>query len=511
MLKVLLADDEESIRTGLKKIIDWEKCGCTICGEAANGQETVKQIAALHPDLVLLDIKMPGMSGIDVLKTTAEKEKSDISGKQTRFIILSGYSDFQYAQEAMNLGARGYLVKPVDEEDLEEKVLSLANEKSSEHKSDDAATTRRRFEQMFLFGLVEDAFEDSYVDTNDYQVAFFSAKMSGFAESLPQFEKLITDAFSGMEMFTVLYGENVAAVFRNCKEDTVARDLARFVKKQSATPFAVLGQKRHSLNGALESFTECRNNIPQLFFLSDHEFAKTGIEQSQGTNTFSFKNLIPDSIFCIETYDRPRLAQMLADACRNLSRPSSDSYKSDAVKTQCIEYITQLQTGMQSKYPEREFEGISAFELVPQILSAVRFRDVWEIVEKFSFAFLECFNTNTASSTITKVIQYVKTNCASDLKLETLGQLFYCNSAYLGKKFKEYTGMQFNVYLDLIRIEEAKKRLESTDLKIYQISKLVGYSNTDYFFLKFRKYTGMTPKEYKLQYISAEKNHGEKV
>lgn len=87
-----------------------------------------------------------------------------------------------------------------------------------------------------------------------------------------------------------------------------------------------------------------------------------------------------------------------------------------------------------------------------------------------------------------------------------MGDLFYCNSAYLGKKFKEYTGVQFNVYLDKIRIEEAKKKLAETDLKVYQISKLVGYSNTDYFFMKFRKYTGMTPKEFKQEHCSA-KNH----
>ena len=110
---------------------------------------------------------------------------------------------------------------------------------------------------------------------------------------------------------------------------------------------------------------------------------------------------------------------------------------------------------------------------------------------------LENFNTNTATSTITKVIAYIKTNYADDLKLETLGQMFYCNSAYLGKKFKEHTGVQFNTFLDQIRIEEAKKRLTETDLKVYQISKLVGYANTDYFFMKFKKYTGLTPKEFK--------------
>jgi two-component system response regulator YesN len=504
MLKVLLADDEESIRTGLRKIIDWETCGYEICGEAANGQEAAEQIKRLHPDLVILDIRMPGMSGIDVLKTVSDQEKTDASGKKTKFIILSGYSDFQYAQEALNHGACGYLVKPVDEEELQEKVIAIAEEASSADASGRTVDIRARFGQMFLFGLVEDAFEDSYADANDYQVALFSLKKSGLKSDLTGLEKITADAFSGMDMFTVIYGENVAAVFRNCKEDAVSRNMARFTAKLTSAPFAALGRKRHSLEGALKSFTECKDSMPQLFFLPDHEFARTETVPEKAS-PFSFKSLIPDTIFCIETYDKNRLAQLLSDACRYLSVPSGDRYKCDAVKTQCIEYITQLQTGMQNKYPEREFENISAYDLVPRILSAERFKDVWDIVTGFSGDFLECFNTNTASSTITKVIQYVKNNCAGDLKLETLGQLFYCNSAYLGKKFREQTGMQFNAYLDKIRIEEAKEKLENTDLKIYQISKLVGYANTDYFFLKFRKYTGMTPKEYKTQCLNKNK------
>ena len=102
--------------------------------------------------------------------------------------------------------------------------------------------------------------------------------------------------------------------------------------------------------------------------------------------------------------------------------------------------------------------------------------------------FIENFNFNTADSVIVKVIAYVKANYTQDLKLEVLGQMFNCNSAYLGKRFKKYTGQQFNTYLDNLRIEDAKDKLLNTDLKIYQISKLVGYAKTDYFFMKFYFY-----------------------
>ena len=131
MLKVLIADDEKSIRNGLKKIIDWNKCGYEICGEASDGNQALEKILELKPDLVLLDIKMPGKTGVEVLKEIAELKKSpDCSyRKNTNFLILSGFSDFEFAKEAMNYGAKGYFVKPVDEEQLEEKVKTLEEEK----------------------------------------------------------------------------------------------------------------------------------------------------------------------------------------------------------------------------------------------------------------------------------------------------------------------------------------------------------------------------------------------
>nr|MCR4632049.1 response regulator [Treponema sp.] len=121
---VLIADDEENIRKGLKCIIDWEKIGCRICGEAANGKDAISQIIDLRPDLVILDIKMPGFTGIEVLSQVRNYFASDPS-QMPAVLILSGYSDFDYAQKTMNLGASGYLLKPVDEVELEKKVTEI--------------------------------------------------------------------------------------------------------------------------------------------------------------------------------------------------------------------------------------------------------------------------------------------------------------------------------------------------------------------------------------------------
>jgi len=103
----------------------------------------------------------------------------------------------------------------------------------------------------------------------------------------------------------------------------------------------------------------------------------------------------------------------------------------------------------------------------------------------------------SADSSFQRIISYVKNNYSEDLKLETLGRLFSYNCAYLGKRFKEYTGKNFHTYLDMLRIEAAKELLQNTGMKVYEISNAIGYANTDYFYSKFKKYAGKSPLDFR--------------
>lgn len=111
MYKVLLVEDEERIRKGLRAVFPWEKCGCTVVGEAENGQEGIERIRALRPDIVLTDISMPIVNGIDMLAATMEEY-------HYAAIVLSVYSDFEYARSALKLGAIDYLMKPLQNSEL---------------------------------------------------------------------------------------------------------------------------------------------------------------------------------------------------------------------------------------------------------------------------------------------------------------------------------------------------------------------------------------------------------
>ncbi|MGB4657736.1 MAG: response regulator [Mobilitalea sp.] len=130
MMKVLIADDEALIREGLKLVVDWDKLGFTICGEASDGDETLKCILELKPDLVLLDIRMPNLQGTEIVQLARAHNYKG------HFIIISGFSDFKYAQAAIRYGVDYYLTKPIDEDELSQALsvvkaaLDIENQQS---------------------------------------------------------------------------------------------------------------------------------------------------------------------------------------------------------------------------------------------------------------------------------------------------------------------------------------------------------------------------------------------
>ncbi len=119
MIKVLVVEDEEMIRKGIVLTVNWEELDCKVVGEAANGLEGLEAVKALSPDLIITDIKMPQMDGIEMLQKLREM------GNNTYVIILSAYDTFSYAQSALRLGAVDYLVKPFHDGDLERAVTMV--------------------------------------------------------------------------------------------------------------------------------------------------------------------------------------------------------------------------------------------------------------------------------------------------------------------------------------------------------------------------------------------------
>jgi len=500
MMKLLIADDEESIRNGLKLIVDWEELGFSVCAEASNGNEAFQMIKDYSPDLVLLDVKMPGLSGIEVMEQVNDYCKSQ-GNDIPSFLILSGFSQFEYAQKALNLGAKGYLLKPVDEDDLVSKVKAIKEEMINKREVLEDSKNARKYENReFYRNLLEKGESAISQECNDdFTVLICSQEYFPSADKT-LIQKSIDSYFTYFAKETVNINGNACVVLKNANEDAVSNCIDRFVKHFPGVTFITRGKKLRGYSGCVESFKEASSYINYLFFISEVPFisAETAEKLTFRENLSVFDGNLSDysarAVFCVETYDKAGLEKLLSEIKNDLFVVSA---RSGDVKQKLISSLMEFYNKISAKHPERELEDLKKLDIVQKILDKVSFEEAFSFYTEILDNLIESFHTNTADSVIVKVIAYVKTNYSQDLKLEALGDLFNCNSAYLGKKFRKYTGVQFNTYLDNLRIEEAKNKLLNTDLKIYQISKLVGYSNTDYFFMKFKKATGMTPKEFK--------------
>lgn len=175
-MKVLIADDESIVLEGLQCIIDWESLGFSILSLAKNGEETLDKILNLQPDLVVLDIRMPKLTGIEIIQIAREK------GFEGHFIILSGYSDFTYAQTAIKYGVDFYLTKPIDEEELENAVTMVRNFIENEKKTSITfhqyrENARDTIIRNIVTGQQKDYsnlnLKDFYLSTDLYQVVIY--------------------------------------------------------------------------------------------------------------------------------------------------------------------------------------------------------------------------------------------------------------------------------------------------------------------------------------------------
>jgi len=146
MISVLLVDDEQFVRMGLRNLIDWRSCGYEIIGEADNGEDAFRMIEENRPELVITDIRMPVLDGLELIRRVNEA-----GHLATKFIIVSGYNEFEYAQQAMRYGVSAFILKPGDQDELQTILLCLRRQISKDRlilKKTDAIWASAIFEAL---------------------------------------------------------------------------------------------------------------------------------------------------------------------------------------------------------------------------------------------------------------------------------------------------------------------------------------------------------------------------
>lgn len=510
MYKLVIIDDEPIIRQGLKTIIEWEQYGIEVAGEADNGVDGLRLCEALKPDIAVVDIKMPGLDGLQMVEAAKEM------GLETDFIILSGYSEFQYAQRATEFGVRSYLLKPIEQEDLLKRVVSLREQWASKRRSrEQLEDSRRLLAERALRKLLRydgrgaelEAGEEEALSSlpgwpwPSYQLALIAEERRGLQPE--EMSWLLTGlreepffregcALQAGAYLVLLAPEiHPSDILYGCTGLREARQRFRL------EPVLTLGPRVLQVEQLELSYRFALENMRNKFFYDRLDSIivpqSRPEEGADGREGPPLEHCAEEAAKAVAARDRVKTAAVLAEAEQAMLR---SGWKEERIKSGYIAIYAELVRLLASA--NEQIRGLcpSLREVVEGINRQVTLPSVREYMMEQLADIMDRWSKDKKSSNLLVILEYIAGNLSSDLKLESLAEKFHYNSSYLGKLFRAQTGESFNAYLDRIRIEKAKQLLAGGE-KVYEVAAMVGYCSVDYFHVKFKKLTGEAPSAYK--------------
>ena len=509
METVYIADDEAAIREGIKYILDWEELGFTVCGEAGNGEDALEDILRLHPSLVVIDMRMPNLSGLEVI------EKAKEQGYSGAFVILSGYSDFKYAQGAMKYGVKYYLTKPLDEEELELVVKEVyAAIQENRKKTSASEFFIQKSKREILQDIVHNTVDYRLLDLKElkleaevYQIVLYENFQIGEVELPYQFADMFMVADSGtnsFEHFTV-EGKQVLLLKGNFALEKFQRFLKHYEEApQKGSPldtlFLAYGRSVTEIRELADSYAQAVLLLERRFFCKKGQHVLGYQELPSVQQELVEMDARKVGEYCtrltdyLQTFNRRKVTE-------TLNHLAGDLYHVDAeiaaVKLFLTDLYLRLKNSMKQKYNSVEIP----FDTNQGIIAFVNEKNyLYEVIDYFAEQFEDVMNSignSSRDSVLDDILYYIEHNYHANIKLEGIAALFGYNSSYLGKIFNKNVGESFNSYVDQVRIKHAIELLVENKHKVYEIAEMVGYKNVDYFHKKFKKYVGESPAEYR--------------
>lgn len=511
-MKLFIADDEIDVREGIRYLLDWSELGFYICGEGKNGEETLDQILKLKPDIVLMDIRMPRLSGLDVVKQAKEH------GFQGKFIILSGYSDFSYAQEAIRYGVTCYLTKPIDEDELEKAVCSARDsilKEQDNHKKliQYRDKARESIIQEILCNTASYQFldyHDMMLESTVYQVVLYTNYNQDSFQTTWDFAEILRLANKNHNSldYIKIEHQNVIILKGNYARKRFQELLDHYISHpQKGSPldslFLTYGQPVYSVEQIHTSYETAQLLMKRRFFCHFNQHV-LGYNDIPETTPSRKEGLSSETVYAqkiidyIQSVNRHMLSNVMNDLSEELYHSDQDI---SVQKHYLADILIQVKSVIKRTYENLDIPLPTNAAIISTLEDKCY---LYEILDFFTLQFDICMNaigSPTRDSVIDGILLYIQHNYQENLKLGSIAELFGYNSSYLGKVFTKATGKNFNAYVDEIRIEHSKKLLLEQNPKVYEIAQRVGYTNVDYFHKKFKKYVGVSPAEYRKSHI----------
>ncbi|GMQ64711.1 response regulator transcription factor [Vallitalea maricola] len=502
MLTVLIADDEYFIRQRLIKIIDWERLELEFIGEAENGNEVIEKIDSNQVDILMLDIKMPIKSGIEVA------EHIMTNNIKTKIIILTGYNDFDYAQKAVKFKVEDYLLKPINKDTLNEALLSCKNTilKSLE-KQKKIYDYNNYQKHIYLYNTILDfnnihSLYKEYPDFKNYHSLLFigvfypndhdnyiASFISYLAKCFNELNKETIFAQSYKESESISIIQLITKSKTAIKVNYIKEMVIDYITKDNYV-FIAIGDFISIKENWTKNYKLVWNLLYQRYFIDDNIILSKKLS-SPNKNKYKTITIRKNLLLCLNSKNYSDLKKLINDIFINIRKNASKDY--------LILSLTEIFVTLQIHFPDQiNSKSINSFvqELISENYSLQYLQDT---VNTYSNQCMDYVNHEKPSNTslVNRVIKYIQKNYTDPfLSVAEISDFFELTPTYLGSIFKKIAGQSILQYITELRMEQAKKLLNTNKYNVTEISQMVGYSDVFYFSKKFKKIHGCSPKHY---------------
>ncbi|NHN29879.1 response regulator transcription factor [Paenibacillus agricola] len=536
MLKVLIVDDNALSRTDLKTMIIWESNGFYISGEASNGINALKLMEDELPDIVITDINMPLMNGIELIDYLEQHSP------QVRIIALSAYDDFDYVRQSMKKGALDYVLKHQLDAALLLEILQAArssilkyrNERDRQNEISVELSYGKAFlRQEFIHRLIEGSISnideiksklcslDIQIDTeslivtvaeiDDYRLieekftpievdVLIKTLMDISIGILGEWEKsVIVHTSKGKFILIFSIGKTVSTMYIYNRIYTILNRIRSEIKKYlNITACFGVSKVCKEVLDLRQAYHEADSILKDKFY--------------KGKNGIFIENTsskLEEGFFCLDIKDEKAIysalknldvksvERLIEEVFKKISSLRLSSKSTQMICAELINIVNKVAKDTGIEISKLYISEDIPYNMIQKYETLMDIKDWILGLNKKLISILERTKIGGQLSEITKkAVGFIHRNYKTDFSLGDVADFVGVSNSYISRLFREECKMGFVEYLNHVRVENAKQYIENGELKLKEIVSCVGFNNYNYFFKVFKETTGMTPLEY---------------